>query len=547
MPFFFPLDAKKTLVTRILVTLLIGILPVGAARAYTPESPEVREAVKQAAAFLMGPDSTAQSAGARALIALALYKAGIEPSDAKIKEGIGAARNWAESSAEDQGGHDTYVPALCFMLLAEADPLESRPQLELLLNSILARQRPNGCWTYRPPRYDDTSQSQYGLLCLWAAYQMGMEIPVEAVEQAAIWHVRTQYSGGGWSYRPPLNLDPTPVTDSRHTQITHSMSVAGAGSLYVCYHLLGFAPEEQETDSNLPPALTKVVAEEQQGRSLRPQTVTRASLAPAISSANGWFANNLNFETKWWTHYYMYGLERYMSFRELVERKPEKEPDWYKQGVEFLRRTQRSDGSWQSEQAPTSGPIIDTSFAILFLTRSSRSMIQRAVLESDILIGGHGLPKNLTNIRLEDGKVVAPQMVRDVDDLLDLLKDTEDKEFDARALPGGLSLDEDLTKRTSQLERLRELITDEDFHARFAAVKTLARSDDLDNVPALIYALTDGDGRIVHEANNGLRFISRKFMAHPLPPDPAIEQKWGVQAKWKAWFLSIRPDAEFLD
>jgi hypothetical protein len=108
-------------------------------------------------------------------------------------------------------------------------------------------------------------------------------------------------------------------------------------------------------------------------------------------------------------------------------------------------------------------------------------------------------------------------------------------------------LDEDLTKRTSQLERLRALVTDEDFHARFAAVKTLARSDELDNVPALIHALTDGDRRIVHEANNGLRFISRKLLAHPLPPEPTIEQKWGAQAKWKAWLLSIRPDAEFLD
>lgn len=530
------------------VLVLVVGLPAGAVRAYTPESPEVQAMVKSAADFLQAQSSPAHGAGGQALVALALYKAGIEPSNPKIREGVKAARSFAESTAESQGGTDTYAPALCFMMLAEVDPIESRPQLELLLNSILTRQRPSGSWSYRPPRYDDTSQAQYGLLCLWAAYQMGMEIPVDAVERAAIWHVRTQYSGGGWSYRPPLNLDPTPVTDSRHTQITHSMTVAGAGSLYVCYHLLGFAPQEQQEDSDLPAALTKVEAQENRNeRTLRPTKVSRASLSPAIATANAWFTKNLSFDTKWWTHYYMYGLERYKSFRELVERKSEKEPAWYNQGVEFLRRTQRNDGSWQSEQAPTSSAAIDTSFAILFLTRSSRSMIQRAVLESGILIGGHGLPSNLANVRMEDGRVVTPQMVRDVDDLLDVLRAADDREFDARALPGGLSLDEDLTKRTSQLERLRELITDPDFHARYAAVKTLSRSDDLDNVPALIHALTDGDHRIAHEANNGLRFISRKFLAYPLPSEPTIEQKWGIQAKWKAWFLSIRPDAEFMD
>ena len=75
----------------------------------------------------------------------------------------------------------------------------------------------------------------------------------------------------------------------------------------------------------------------------------------------------------------------------------------------------------------------------------------------------------------------------------------------------------------------------------------MARSDDLDNVPALIHALTDGDRRVAHEANQGLRFISRKLLAYPLPSEPTIEQKWAVQSKWKNWLLSIRPDAEFMD
>ncbi len=373
-------EEVETLARKARMMLLQGspVLARGGVAEYTRENPEVWEMVKRASDYLLKRDSPSHGAGGEALIALALYKAGIETSNAKVQAGIKAARTWASSSADTLGGTHTYTPALCFLLLAEADPLESRPQLELLLNSILARQRPSGSWTYRPPRYDDTSQTQYGLLCLWAAHQMGMEIAVEAIEQAALWHVRTQHSDGGWSYRPPLNLDPTPVADSRFIQVTHSMTAAGAGSLYVCYHLLGFAPQGQETVGDRSSALTmKRIEQTARGRTLRAHKLTPKLMAPAMTAADGWFSRNSNYDTKWWTHYYMCGLERYKSFRELVERNPESEPAWYKQGVEFLRKTQRKDGSWQSAEAPTSSAAIDTAFAILFLTRSNRSMIQR--------------------------------------------------------------------------------------------------------------------------------------------------------------------------
>jgi hypothetical protein len=530
-------DLKKTLSVAVWLPVLIGLLLPTAAYAYTPESPEVQEMLKRAVGYLTSQPST-HGPGGDALIALALYKAGVEPSNAKIRGGIEAAKAWAQSSAKDMGGSQTYTPALCFMLLAEVDPDGSQEQLNLLLQSILARQRPSGSWSYYPPSYDDTSQAQYGLLCLWAAHHMGMAIPVDAVERAAAWFVRTQRPGGGWCYAP----------EGGYTDVTHSMSAAAGSSLYVCAHILGFmAQQPEDPKSGLPPALVKVETEEDRKvKRLRPQYTTPQTLSPGVNGANNWFAKNLNYDTKKWTHYYMYGLERYMSFRDLVESNKNPEPAWYNQGVEFLKKTQRDDGSWQTEQGH-GGAVADTAFAVLFLTRSSQKMIQKAVIEEGILRGGHGLPKDLTNARLQDGKVVTPQMVRDVDDLLELIKDAEDKDFDALALPGGLSLHNDLTKRTSQLERLRSLVTNADFNARLAAVKTLARSHELDNVPALIYALSDSDPRIVREANNGLRFISRKFRGPELSDTPTDAQKQAAEATWKEWFLSIRPDAEFLE
>jgi hypothetical protein len=75
----------------------------------------------------------------------------------------------------------------------------------------------------------------------------------------------------------------------------------------------------------------------------------------------------------------------------------------------------------------------------------------------------------------------------------------------------------------------------------------LGKFREMDNVPLLIYALTDPDVRIVLEADRGLRFISRKFGGVGLPAQPTQQQVRDAQAAWKAWFLSIRPDAEFLD
>jgi HEAT repeat protein len=91
------------------------------------------------------------------------------------------------------------------------------------------------------------------------------------------------------------------------------------------------------------------------------------------------------------------------------------------------------------------------------------------------------------------------------------------------------------------------MVSDGDFHARFAAVKTLARARELENVPALIYALSDPDKRVMLEAREGLRFISRRFYGFGLPDNPSKAQVQTAQDNWKAWYLSIRPDAELLE
>ncbi len=77
-------------------------------------------------------------------------------------------------------------------------------------------------------------------------------------------------------------------------------------------------------------------------------------------------------------------------------------------------------------------------------------------------------------------------------------------------------------------------------------VEALARTRSLDNVPTLIYALSDPDPRVAVAARDGLRFTSRKFDGFGLSDNPDAGEAAAVTEKWKQWYLSLRPNAKFL-
>jgi hypothetical protein len=516
---------------------------------YSPESPEVRQMVDRGVRFL--EKAQHEEVGGMCLVGLAIYKATESKSHPKIQEAVGRARSLAAQVRQRGVGEHCYNEAVACIFLCELDPDQYRGEIEALLTGMLQRQTPTGMWTYQGRNQTDTSQTQYGMLCLWSGHNAGFTASVPAVERALHWLMRTQSEDGSFCYQP---RDPGRGGQRlRQPPGTHSMSVAGTGSLYVGAHLLGIGAHSQPTteseERELPPALQKVEEKkEKKFVPLRPQTVNPALLRAAGSLGDGWVDENFATENKFdpgWTYYYLYGLERYKSFKEIVNGEDELEPDWYNRVVEHLKKEQKADGSWSAGGGCRVAG--DTAFAVLFLVRSTQKTIKKAVTGEGILIGGKGLPTDIANARMQGGQVVTPQMVREVDDLLSLLEDVDDQAFDATALPGGLSLDADLTKRTSQLEKLREMVTNENFHARLAAVKTLGRARQLDNVPALIYALSDPDWRVAREARDGLRFISRKFTGFGMPEQPTPEEARSAQDKWKQWYLSIRPEGEFLE
>src|SRR5262249_4214187 len=112
----------------------------------------------------------------------------------------------------------------------------------------------------------------------------------------------------------------------------------------------------------------------------------------AINDGNAWFRTHYGLESEGHTHYYLYALERYHSFRELAEKNVDPNPRWYNDAFEMLKKTQEAEGWWGGAD---SAPVC-TAFAVLTLLRSAKKTIATIArrLGDGVLLGGLGLPKN---------------------------------------------------------------------------------------------------------------------------------------------------------
>jgi hypothetical protein len=266
----------------------------------------------------------------------------------------------------------------------------------------------------------------------------------------------------------------------------------------------------------------------------------------ALNDGNSWFRTRYGIESEGHTHYFLYALERYHSFRESFEKSIETSPRWYDDMVRFLKQSQTSNGSWEGFD----GTAVCTSFAVLALVRSAKKTIATVVarLGDGVLLGGLGLPKSTADLQEKEGKIVESETTGTVEELLTTIEKGNVPELQRLAeSPAQWKLDRDVTKRSGEITRLRAIVAAGGFESRLLAVRALGRVRELDNVPVLIYALSDPDMRVVCEADKGLRFISRKLDGVGLPDEPKPEQARAAMAAWKAWFQSIRPNAEFLD
>jgi hypothetical protein len=519
------------------------------AQAAHPKSPEVKEVIDRGVAFL--EKMTDQRIGGRCLIALCILKNGGDPQHARVQEALKACEQLA--NGEFSGGGvglppDNYSVGIAVMFLCEADPadpLRYRDLVEKILEKMLKVQQAGGAWSYAGMQTGDTSQTQYAALGLWTANAVGIKVPQDRVERLCGWLLRTQDVGGSWGYQ---GVDPGNYNRVAQTPLRPSLGVAGLGSLYICADILGITnPPEAKPGGAVPAALRSVEEKPAKKKSDGVSRVIDAGVVRrAMADGDRAVEAKLGKLPDEWGYYYLYGLERCMSFRELAEGNSELEPKWYNDAFEILRAKQQPNGSWRGTEE---SDIINSCFAVLFLLRSSKKLIEKIKpLGEGILLGGMGLPTDTADLREKDGKIIETPLAGSVDELLAIIEDPENADLQRLASTGGaLALDSDVTKRAGQITKLRAIVSAGSYESRLVAVRLLGKVRDFDNVPVLLYALTDPDVRIVQAADKGLRFVSRKFGGVGLPAEPSATDVKAARDAWKAWYLSVRPDAELLD
>lgn len=511
-------------------------------QALTPESPEVKAVVAKAVKGLEAVTTTGwdQHPGALSLVAMCMlkhYPKETAKKHPKVTAAVEAIRATTTGKAYFQEPQLIYNIGICLVFLLDLDHEAYHPEMEQLLGMLLAAQKPHGGFGYPGGMTGDTSMQQYGCLGMWACQVAGISVPIDNWERAANWVMRTQDPSGGFGYQ---GKDPGSFTLVPQSEVRHSLSAAGLGSLCISsWSMRIFA--QDETQNSGPPQLRRIVKDESLTKNVDSKLVKEA-----LGRGAGWFGahytSDYKMDSPQFTYYYMYAMERYKSFLQEIDPR-QKENKWYDDGYASLAKKQKEDGTWNDGGYH----IPDTCFAVLFLTRSTQKVIQHAKLfGGGLLVGGRGLPDNASDIELAQGSLRAKALKGPATELLQKLV-PDDPAFE-EALRGieSQSLVNDSDNMSEIEKRLRSMAAGKSPEARAAALKIMGRTHDLDNVPILIESLKDPDPLVYDSAVTALRFIARKFNPAPAGGTDADARKQAIE-QWKAWYRDIRPDAKFDD
>lgn len=501
----------------------------------TQDSPEVKAAVERAAEYLK--TASAGRVGGEALIGLALLKSDVPASHPKVVSALNAVRRDVNRSKLEYA--ELYTPAVFITFLTELDKDQYAPEIRKLISFLESSARPYGGWGYpKGQQHDDTadtSMTQYVLLALWEAQQSKFDVSTRVVESAALWLAKTQDASGGFGYQGRLSTGAGPV---RQTGISVSLTTAGLCSSYLAQDIVGLLRKEKKEDDGTPPALTKVA---DKAKNAVKTSLARTLFVGMQGRSNAWLTKNLTFNIPYYQYYFAYIYERYWALRVLGGDKPTN--DWYTWVAGNLLEKQGEDGSWSGHH----GAAIETSFCVLCLVRSMDKAIKKdRTYGTGRLVGGRGLPKDSDLVQIRDGKVVSKAEASAVENLLEDIGKAKQEDYEkVIGAIDDLPPDEVKVLVSQQAARLRQLAGGTTATERLAAVKALSRAGTLDDVPTLIYVLTDPENEIVLAARDGLRRISRKISGFKMPDDFEESDRQSAIGNWKAWYLAIRPDAEF--
>ena len=241
--------------------------------------------------------------------------------------------------AEMGGGAETYSRSLRAQALAFHNRTEDRAVLAAdtrwLINASV-----QGAYGYAQPTPGatqpsqtqwDNSNSQYGVLGVWAAADAGLAIPGSYWTGVQSHWERTQLDSGGWAYS---GID-------RKGEGTLSMTSAGVNMLFVANEQLS---------------------------AMRPDVqVARPPFSPSLQAGLDWLAkgdNAVAIPGSGYPYYTLYGMERAGLASGFKMFGPH---DWFRVLAADTLKKQTEVGSWGDE--------VDTSFALLFLARGRHPLL----------------------------------------------------------------------------------------------------------------------------------------------------------------------------
>lgn len=537
-----------------------GVWASSPVMAYTPTDPVVTKMVDRGIKYLEekgakyggeASDVFGRGGGEVILLGYAHHKVVHDPENPLVKRALAYAKKIVSDLEAGRGGDGqkrNYTMSIAVLLFADVDAARYKKELTVLQQHLIDGQMSHGGFGYPGEHEGDVSQVQYVILAIWTLDRNGIALDYEKVVKTAQWLLRVQDIAGPWPYH---GKDPGPGKPNISQQETGmSMALAGGSSVLIAGDALRLWGETvDDADPGIPglPEAIKIYKEDTNLRRRKRVTMSQEPIKRAVKFMDAWRQKNpyKRGTARDWYYYQLYTLERYESFLEIAYGLPkDSSPAWYNQIVDELRQYQGSDGGW-SDLSHTQGPV-STAFALLFLIRSTQKTIFTA--SSGALQGGYGLPKDTTDIRVDGTQIKGRPVAAQVTDLLDILEEDGADDTEGQSIPEDLQLDKDPVARSAQLDRLERLVRgSRSWQARRVAARLLSKSDELRVVPALIFALSDGDLSVRRYARDGLRFISRKFEGFGMPDKPNVGELQKAQQQWRAWYRTMNPKYVFLD
>lgn len=520
--------------------------------------------------------------GARVLCALALVKAHVSVETAAITDSVQSIL--ARCSVEDgykASEHHYYGAGVDATLLVEVGEKRNQPalyqaQLQMIANYIMAGQLENGGWDYPEGHagsyLGDTSVTQYSMLGLWAATRAGVEVPNSVFERCIGWHFSTQLAEGAFIYCPGTTIG------NEQGGPSLNMTAAAIGSILIAArHLYPNQAErlfedtvrdedvQQPEDDSLANAHLEQVdldAPPMGETATDPEAgIPISQIQQSVQRAAGWLGPrfvNYNQSTSHSAYYY-YSVERAGSLAKISHIGSY---DWYQYCADYLLSVQAADGSWSVSGFPKHQ---DSAFIILFLALSTGQIVGTPEVPdpagAGLLQGGRGLPDDLNEVQMQDGRVTVPPNLGPTSDLLTALANIGDANIEdvQEAIVRDVVVG-DREQWIARKDELAELAVHPNAEVRRTAIWALGRTGDMSLAKLLITALEDRDVGVNIEANNALCWLSRRpngfgLSVDPLgglPSDAGQEQIEAVMAAWRSdavqqwgtWYLRHRPFAD---